>query len=672
MGAVNAAIRASQDFLTAQLDAKLAIVKQEVIAEFATQLRGPLGAVAGQQQKQNEQFTGHIQSLQAASTKLEADQREPRAQVAEIRQRLHMQEAQIPIKDYENLIEWDRAADINIIVGTAAEKYTADQVKNSIQPIMDKCELNEGDWEVVGKGPARRCLIQFSGDANASARKVRAFYSKLKGPDGEWISTKVQSVHGQSTRLFFGLDRSGKTARREFQTKKFTHLCKAQDATKRKNKRSFMMQVMNSTAALALQEVHGSEAELDHEIHLRLQIKSDVSDDAAGALPNMIAIYNARNFQLTAGQVQRARGSIRAELSIAEQRPGRITVLVMGDFNFMDEAPLELTAPLVSEAFLVGEITTQKHQLLWGQALGDMVEVDPGLPTHCTEHSRQCARIDKICISSPPWLLMQWRAKVDIPAAPGALFDRGISDHAPVHLRLAARAPEGSELRPIPRHIFEIPLFAKYFAPLSGAADMGNYLPFIRLEEFKRLVREAARLTRNDMAGTPTTSRDSAFRNMQMAIQKRGKLWAPTGKVLKLKAIEVLHDHSITEKPKDMIAELRRQWSPAFQAKPSRAKHVKRYLDKHTIPYDCSQMDIPTLGKMEKIIRRLNNSAPGPDGIPCAAWKRTPSSAQLLLEASLEVMNGFPALLNFNDSLMIFTPKGSEPEDGMSAASMAK
>eukprot|EP00959_Pyramimonas_sp_CCMP1952_P259652 5428911-Pyramimonas_sp.AAC.1 len=233
MDAVNAAIKASQDFLTAQLDAKLATVKQEVIAEFATQLRGPLGAVVGQQQKQHEQFTGQIQSLQAASSKLEAYQRELRAQVADMRQKLYMQEAQIPIKDYEKLVELDRAAGAGVIVGTASENYTADQLKHSVKPIVDRCDLSESDWEVVGKSPARRFLIQFSGDANASARKVRALYSKLKGPDGEWVNTEVQSIHGQSTRLFLGFDRSGKTARREFQTKKLAQFCKAQDPTKR-------------------------------------------------------------------------------------------------------------------------------------------------------------------------------------------------------------------------------------------------------------------------------------------------------------------------------------------------------------------------------------------------------------------------------------------------------
>ncbi|CAK0842476.1 unnamed protein product, partial [Prorocentrum cordatum] len=295
-----------------------------------------------------------------------------------------------------------------------------------------------------------------------------------------------------------------------------------------------MMQVMNSTAALALQEVHGSEAGLCHEIHLshktaacfasvpnrgaggvallipglspneaadpdrfrrsepisgrvqRLQIKSDVAGAGEGALPNMIAIYNARNFQLTAEQVQRTRGSIRAELSIAEQQPEQATALATGDFKFMDEAPLEMTAPLVNEGLPRRRNHRPERQLPWEQALGDMVELDPELPTHYTVRSQQCARIDKIYISSLPWLLIQWRAKVDTPAAPDTLFDR-------------ARAPEDAEPQPIPQYIFEGPLFTKYFDLLSDAADVVNHPPSIRLKEFKRLIREAARVTRNDL-----------------------------------------------------------------------------------------------------------------------------------------------------------------------------
>eukprot|EP00959_Pyramimonas_sp_CCMP1952_P324988 6802420-Pyramimonas_sp.AAC.1 len=104
-----------------------------------------------------------------------------------------MQEAQIPIKDYENLIEWDRHADTSIIDGTAAENFTSEQIKTRIQPIIGKCEIDDGDWEVIGKSPARRYLIQFSGDANASARKERSSTAR------SWALTVTGSTPRSST-----------------------------------------------------------------------------------------------------------------------------------------------------------------------------------------------------------------------------------------------------------------------------------------------------------------------------------------------------------------------------------------------------------------------------------------------------------------------------------------
>eukprot|EP00959_Pyramimonas_sp_CCMP1952_P032826 688154-Pyramimonas_sp.AAC.1 len=59
---------------------------------------------------------------------------------------------------------------------------------------------------------------------------------------------------------------------------------------------------------------------------------------------------------------------------------------------------------------------------------------------------------------------------------------------------------------------------------------------------------------------TPSPKRQR-LRKMQRAIQKRGRLWAPTGKIFKINAVEVLHDHSHVGSPSAMIAELRRQWT---------------------------------------------------------------------------------------------------------------
>eukprot|EP00959_Pyramimonas_sp_CCMP1952_P011916 251380-Pyramimonas_sp.AAC.1 len=88
----------------------------------------------------------------------------------------------------------------------------------------------------------------------------------------------------------------------------------------------------------------------------------------------------------------------------------------------------------------------------------------------------------------------------------------------------------------------------------------------------------------------------------------------------------------------------------ARQALPGQAHHSSRLF----------QMDIPTLGKLKNLFRRLNNSAPGPAGTPYTAWKRIPSAAQLLLEVTIETMKGFPVPLGIDGSLMIFTPKGSD------------
>ncbi|CAK0825692.1 unnamed protein product, partial [Prorocentrum cordatum] len=284
-----------------------------------------------------------------------------------------------------------------------------------------------------------------------------------------------------------------------------------------------------------------------------------------------------------------------------------------------------MTAPLVNKGLPRLRRHNPEHQLAWESVLSDMTEVDPEIPTHYIEQSRQCSRIDKIYISSPPWLLLQWCARADVPLAPEDLYDRGISDHAPVHLRFAHRQQEDDGLRQsIPKYIFEHPLFGQHLDTLLAASPWQSYVPFTQLRELKRLQREAARLTRDDLtnsrapctaaalttcrsisravwrndekaartlaartelgasfldlsslpqvslkaplefsrkfeslqqqyqderlealhsqemaAGTPAHER-LRLRRLQRAITRRGKLWAPSGKVLKLKAIEIV------------------------------------------------------------------------------------------------------------------------------------
>ncbi|CAK0828046.1 unnamed protein product, partial [Prorocentrum cordatum] len=54
------------------------------------------------------------------------------------------------------------------------------------------------------------------------------------------------------------------------------------------------------------------------------------------------------------------------------------------------------------------------------------------------------------------------------------------------------------------------------------------------------------------------------------------------------------------------------------------------------------------------------------------AWKRTPMASEILLNATIGIMKGCPVPLDFNESLLVFTPKGSEPEDSQTVSRLAK
>eukprot|EP00972_Heterocapsa_arctica_P079556 11724705-Heterocapsa_arctica.AAC.1 len=63
-------------------------------------------------------------------------------------------------------------------------------------------------------------------------------------------------------------------------------------------------------------------------------------------------------------------------------------------------------------------------------------------------------------------------------------------------------------------------------------------------------------------------------------------------------------------------------------------------------------------------LRRVRNSAPEPDGVPYCAWLRAgPSAWKLLHEVADWVCSGQLMLSSFNDTLLVFVPKGDEPED---------
>eukprot|EP00959_Pyramimonas_sp_CCMP1952_P121227 2534774-Pyramimonas_sp.AAC.1 len=66
--------------------------------------------------------------------------------------------------------------------------------------------------------------------------------------------------------------------------------------------------------------------------------------------------------------------------------------------------------------------------------------------------------------------------------------------------------------------------------------------------------------------------------------------------------------------------------------------------------------------------RRARPSAPGPDGLPCEARRRSPLGAQALEEVTLDLAAGLPPPTDWNEHLVVFLPKGKGASDDAAGA----
>eukprot|EP00959_Pyramimonas_sp_CCMP1952_P320499 6706888-Pyramimonas_sp.AAC.2 len=65
----------------------------------------------------------------------------------------------------------------------------------------------------------------------------------------------------------------------------------------------------------------------------------------------------------------------------------------------------------------------------------------------------------------------------------------------------------------------------------------------------------------------------------------------------------------------------------------------------------------PSMGSIARVIHGAKPTAPGPDGLPCAAWRQSSLSQEILYELMLEMLAGFPPPVFLGGLLLIFAPK---------------
>ena len=541
--------------------------------------------------------------------------------------------------------------------------------------------------------------------------------------------------------------------------------------------RSFLPKSAGSFAVIALQEVHGTPEKISRMLYdLRRQyllfssftpcegndiIKEDAGSvltlipkgsctssasafSASAVVPGRVLRvkhaqgwihWNVHNFGLTHDEVDRVSRLIIEDAAFVHANPAERFMTVAGDFNFLPPGETQrcIRSPDIAGTGH-GEVAgLRPFQNIWQRCLDRLTEIQQPYETHFHSGSNTISRLDRLYVASPPWLSLQLGLQGRLLCDPVRCHELQLSDHSPVAFVFRCKQQLPPEQRPIPRYVVDHPRFSEILSSLTGSSNWHRLSLPLRLPQFKAMIREAARLTRNEilafsceaspshaqilasiaravwhkdarLARTLLSSSPLARQHLLVvagkisiidpvefasaydgarsailearrqrikyprrrkleAIDRLAKIWSPFGKQLPISAIKVgenlMHDESA------QLSALADAWSPTFsEVKPINSQLAEAVAEKFSSSFDFSSFSPPSSSFIHFFLLTVESSSPGVDGIPYRAWLHAgPVAWQLLHQVAVWLCAGLGMMSNFNETLMIFIPKGEEPGD---------
>ena len=211
--------------------------------------------------------------------------------------------------------------------------------------------------------------------------------------------------------------------------------------------------------------------------------------------------WNIHNHGLSAAQVSTIAGLIRADVATAQADPTMNFLVVSGDFNFLAPGDFykSISDPGSSTHDRHDSAAPRPHQTVWQQTFDLMTEIQQPYETHYSSSSNLLGRLSRLYVASPAWLILQLGLRGKLLRDPLWCHEQGISDHAPVAFHFAAKPQLPPDQRPIPRYVIDHPRFPKILENLTNASNIDELSVPLRLKEFKVLMREASRITRDEV-----------------------------------------------------------------------------------------------------------------------------------------------------------------------------
>ena len=155
--------------------------------------------------------------------------------------------------------------------------------------------------------------------------------------------------------------------------------------------------------------------------------------------------------------------------------------------------------------------------------------------------------------------------------------------------------------------------------------------------------------------------------NRVNALMRMARLWSPFDKRLMLHGIKCVREDGsfvVVTAPASKVEALRTGWAPTFAHKTTDTALASQILAQHSTKWEFADIQPPTMSDISNALRCAKHSAPGVDGLPYAAWQAAGQHGAKTIYLILQhLLKGLMMPMEFNLSLMVFVPKGGEPDE---------